>query len=183
MTTTLPTPPPQPTTDSNETPPRTTQEPQQPTVPQETTNSPNNDNGQIQTLSNSEVVTTTGVVSGVPTTSETISDQQISSGANIGLVVGIVVASILVIVLALALFAVAAVALTKRRKTENCFSSVSESRAISNMAYDTKGKLEVKHITKDLGWCTIVISTNHLSSSSSDVVCRKAFYNFRFANG
>ena len=49
--------------------------------------------------------------------------------------------SILAIVLALALFAVAAVALTKRRKTENCFSSVNESRAISNITYGNKGKL------------------------------------------
>ena len=139
VTTTLPTPPPQPTTDGNETPPPTTQEPQQPTVSQETTNLPNNDNGQTQTPSNSEVVTTTGVVSSVPTTSDVVSDQQISSGPNVGLVVGIVVASTLAIVLALALFAVAAVALTKRRKTENCFSIASESRAISNITY-TKGK-------------------------------------------
>ena len=52
-----------------------------------------------QTLSNSEVVTTTGVVSGVPTTSEAVSDQQISSGANIGLVVGIVVIAVIAVTL------------------------------------------------------------------------------------
>ena len=89
--------------------------------------------------------------SDVPTTSEAVNDQQISSGVDIGLVIGVVLASILATVLALALVAVAAVALTKRRKTENCFSSVSESRAISNIGYGTKGKLmhKVRHKTKD----------------------------------
>ena len=52
-----------------------------------------------QTLSNSEVVTTTGVVSGVTTTSEAVSDQPISSGANIGLVVGIVVIAVIAVTL------------------------------------------------------------------------------------
>ena len=48
---------------------------------------------------NSEVVTTTGVVSGVPTTSEAVSDQPISSGTNVGLVVGIVVIALIAVTL------------------------------------------------------------------------------------
>ena len=115
VTTTLPTPPPQPTTDSIETPPPTTQEPQQPTISQETTNSPNNDNSQTQTLSNSEVVTTTGVV---PTTSEAVSDQQISSGPNVGLVVGIVavVIAVIAVTLIVTVVVIAIIILGNKRK-------------------------------------------------------------------
>ena len=48
---------------------------------------------------NSEIVTTTGAVSGVTTTSDAVSDQPISSGTNVGLVVGIVVIALIAVTL------------------------------------------------------------------------------------
>ena len=145
MTTTLPTPPPQPTTDSNETPPpHTTQEPQQPTVPQETTNSPNNDNG--QTLSNSEVVTTTGVVSGVPTTSETVSDQQISSGPNVSLVVGIVVVVIVLIAVTLIVTVVVIALIIRGNKRKSLSTSVPTD---TNQAYGVTNQRDMDKICNE----------------------------------
>ena len=108
MATALPPPPTQPTSDSNETPPTTTQQPEEPTtVSPPTTNSPNNNNDQRETEPDSQVVSTTGVVSGLPSSSETATDGQIStSDANVGLIVGIVIAILVVMALILVLVAV-----------------------------------------------------------------------------
>ena len=127
----VPTPPPQPITDSNEIPPPTTQDPQQPTVPQETTNSPNNDNGQTQTLSNSEVVATTGVVSG---------------GANVGLVVGIVTVVIVLIAVTL-IFTVVVIALIIRgNKRKSLSTSIPTD---TNQAYGVTNQKDMDKICNE----------------------------------
>ena len=117
VATALPPPPTQPTSDNNETPPTTSQQPEEPTtVSPPTTNSPNDNNDQSESESDSQVVSTTGVVSGVPSSSETATDGQIStSDANVGLIVGIVIAILVVIALIIVLVAVH-IASTKLKK-------------------------------------------------------------------
>ena len=117
MATALPPPPTQPTSDSNETPLTTFQQPEEPTtVSPPTTNSPNDNNDESETESDSQVVSTTGVVSGVPSSSETATDGQISTNdANVGLIVGIVIAILVVMALILVLVAVH-IASTKLKK-------------------------------------------------------------------
>ena len=119
VATTLPPPPTQPTSDSNETPPTTTQQPEEPTtVSPPTTNSPNNNNDQRETEPDSQVASTTGVVSSVPYDSETATDRQISSSdANVGLIVGLAITLLVVVVMALILVLVAVhIASTKLKK-------------------------------------------------------------------
>ena len=124
----VPTPPPQPITDSNEIPPPTTQDPQQPTVPQETTNSPNNDNGQTQTLPNSEVVATTGVVSG---------------GANVGLVVGIVTVVIVLIAVTLIVTVVVIALIIHGNKRKSLSTSIPTD---TNQAYGVTNQKDMDKI-------------------------------------
>ena len=117
--TALPPPPTQPTSDSNETPPTTSQQPEEPTtVSPPTTNSPNDNNDQRETEPDSQVVSTTGVVSSVPSSSETATDGQIStSDANVGLIVGLAITVLVVVVMALILVLVAVhIASTKLKK-------------------------------------------------------------------
>ena len=161
----MPTPPPQPTTDSNETPPPTTLEPQQPTVPQETTNSPNNDNG--QTLSNSEVVTTTGVVSGVPTTSEAVSDQQISSGPNISLVVGIVVVVIVLIAVTLIVTVIVIALIIRGNKRKSLSTSVPTD---TNQAYGVTNQKDLDKICneEDVYSYPEVVLDNEVKTNSNE---------------
>ena len=119
MATALPPPPTQPTSDNNETPPTTSQQPEElTTVSPPTTNSPNNNNDQSETEPDSQVVSTTGVVSGVPSSSETATDGQIStSDANVGLIVGLAITLLVVVVMALTLVLVAVhIASTKLKK-------------------------------------------------------------------
>ena len=113
MATALPPPPTQPTGDSNETPSTTSQQPEDPT-----TNSPNNNNDQSETEPDSQFVSTTGVVSSVPSCSETDIDGQIStSDANVGLIVGLAITLLVVVVMALILVLIAVhIASTKLKK-------------------------------------------------------------------
>ena len=113
MATALPPPPTQPTSDSNETPSTTSQQPEDPT-----TNSPNNNNDESETEPDSQVVSITGVVSSVPSCSETAIDGQIStSDANVGLIVGLAITLLVVVVMALILVLVTVhIASTKLKK-------------------------------------------------------------------
>ena len=137
VATTLPPPPTQPTSDSNETPPTTTQQPEEPTtVSPPTTNSLNDNNDHSETEPDSQVVSTTGVVSGVPSSSETATDGQIStSDANVGLLIGLAIAILVIMALVIAMVTIAAVALKKCEKMKD----LSSSQAISNITYGTKG--------------------------------------------
>ena len=124
-------PPTQPTSDSNETPPTTSQQPEEPTtVSPSTTNSPNDNNDHSETEPDSQVVSTTGVVSGVPS----------SSDANVGLLIGLTIAILVIMALVIAMVTIAAVALKKREKMKD----LSSSRAISNVTYyGTKGQSSI----------------------------------------
>ena len=119
VATTLHPPPTQPTSDSNETPPTTSQQPEEPTtVSPPTTNSQNDNNDHSETEPDSQVVSTTGVVSSVPSSSEIATDGQIStSDANVGLIVGLAITLLVVVVMALILALVAVhIASTKLKK-------------------------------------------------------------------
>ena len=106
VATTLPPPPTQPTSDSNETPSTTSQQPEEPTTVSPPTTNDNNDHS--ETEPDSQVVSTTGVVSSVPSSSETTTDGQISSSdANVGLIVGLAITLLVVVVMALILVLVA----------------------------------------------------------------------------
>ena len=163
----VPTPPPQPITDSNETPPPTTQELQQPTVPQETTNSPNNKNGQTQTLSNSEVVTTTRVVSGVPTTSEAVSDQQISSRVDVGLVFGIVTVVIVLIAVTLIITVVVIAIIIRGNKRKSLSTSVPTD---TNQAYGVTNQRDMDKICneEDVYSYPEVVLDNEVKTNSNE---------------
>ena len=142
VATALPPPPTQPTSDSNETPSTTCQQPEETTtVSPPTTNSPNNNNDEIETESDSQVVSITpGVVSGVPSSSEIATDGQIStSDANVGLIVGLAIAILVIMALVIAMVTIAAVALKKREKMKD----LSSSQAISNITYGTKGQSSI----------------------------------------
>ena len=148
VATILSTPPPQPTTNVNDTPLPTTQEPQQPTVqtpsstsqepqqptlPQKTTNSLNDNNGQTQTLSSSEVITTTGVLSGVSTTSEAVSDQEFSSGGDLDIGLVTVIVSVVIALIAVTLIVtLVAIALIIRKNKRKSLSTSVPTDAIQN---------------------------------------------------
>ena len=155
--TTLPPPPTQPTSDSNETPPTTFQQPEELiTVSPPTTNSLNDNNAQSETEPDSQVVTTTGVVSDVPSSSETATDGQIStSDANVGLIVGLAIAILVIMSLVIAMVTIAAVALKKCEKMKD----LSSSRAISNIMYGTKGQssIIIIMIANEIN-CTVTVS-------------------------
>ena len=103
-------------------------------------NSLSNNNDQSETEPDSQVVSTTGVVSGVPSRSETATDGQIStSDANIGLIVGLAIAILVIMALLIAMVTIAAVALKKREKMKD----LSSSRAVSNITYGTKGQSSI----------------------------------------
>ena len=85
-------------------------------------------------------MSTTGVVSGVPSSGETATDGQISSSdANVGLLIGLAIAILVIMALVIAMVTIAAVALTKRKKMKE----LSSSRAISNITYGTKGQSSI----------------------------------------
>ena len=113
VATALPPPSTQPTSDSNKTPSTTSQQPEDPT-----TNSPNSNNDESETEPDSQVVSTTGVVSSVPSSSEAATDGQIStSDANVGLIVGLAITLLVVVVMAMILVLVAVrIASTKLKK-------------------------------------------------------------------
>ena len=157
MATALPPPPTQPTSDSNETPTTTTQQSQEPTrVSPPTTNSPNDNNDQRETEPDSQAVSTTGVVSDVPSSSETATDGQIStSDANVGLIVGLAIAILVIMALVIAMVTIAAVALKKHEKMKD----LSSSRAVSNIMYGTKGQSSIITImTANEINCTVTVS-------------------------
>ena len=86
-----------------------------------TTNSSKDDNDQSETESDSQVVSTTGVVSSVPSGSETATDGLIStSDANVGLIVGLAIAILVIMSLVIAMVTIAAVALRNVRKLKIC---------------------------------------------------------------
>ena len=134
---------------------------------QSTTNSPNNDNGQTQTLSNSEVVTTTGVVSGVPTTSEAVSDQQISSGPNVGLVVGIVVVIIVLIAVTLTVTVVVIALIIRGNKRKSLSTSVPTD---TNQAYGVTNQRDTDEICneEDVYSYPEVVLDNEVKTNSNE---------------
>ena len=116
MATTQPTPqPPNPTTDSEETPPTTNQQTQEPVDPLTTDSTNGNVNGDIQATDSEGAA---GTELRVPTTSETATDLPIQSSqsesTNISLIIGIVVISVIVTVPVVTVVIIIAIMLKKR---------------------------------------------------------------------
>ena len=119
MATPQPTTQPNPTTDNEETPPTTTQQPQEPVDPQTTTLMNGNTNGEIQTQSVTDSIGT-GTEPRVPTTSETATDLPIlnpSEPIDIGLTIGVAVSVIIVVLLLTLTVVIIAVLFKKHGKT------------------------------------------------------------------
>ena len=123
MATTLPTPPPNPTTDSGETPPTTSQQTQEPVDPSEGTGT------ELRV---------------VPTTSETATDLPAilrpNEPTDIGLIIGSTTAGVVVIILTLTVVIVVAILFKKHGKTkkkeEGCsVKNVAAVPTITNQAY------------------------------------------------
>ena len=126
MATTQPTPqPPNPTTDSEETPPTTNQQTQEPTDPPTTDSTSGNTNGDIQATDSEGAA---GTELRVPTTSETSTATDLpilsSSGStNIGLIIGSAAAGIAVLISILTIVIIVSVLLKKHgkiNKKEGC---------------------------------------------------------------
>ena len=150
MATTQPTPqPPNPTTDSEETPPTTNQQTQEPTDPPTTTDRPVTDaegtdaEPRMRTTTNDRPAITTvtegaaGTELRVPTTSETATDLRSQGGpSDIGLIIGIVVVVMVVIALVVTVVIVIAVLFKKRGNTVR----LNKKRALSNPMYSAQGQ-------------------------------------------
>ena len=134
MVTPQPTPPPNPTTVNEETPPTTPQQPQEPVDPQTTTINGNTD-GETQTNPAATDSEGTGTELRVPTTSETINNpilRQSRDAIGAAEIAVIVLVVILVIVVTVAVVVIVAVIYKKYGKKN-------KGRALSNPAYGTQG--------------------------------------------
>ena len=132
MATTQPTPqPPNPTTDSEETPPTTNQQTQEPV------DTPTTDSTNGNTIQATDSEGATGTELRVPTTSETATDLRSQGGpSNIGLIIGIVVVVMVVVALVITVVVIVAVLFKKRGN----IMPLNKKRALSNPIYSAKGQ-------------------------------------------
>ena len=164
MATTQPTPPPNPTTNSEETPSTTTQQPQEPVDPQTTNDSPATDSQATELR--------------VPITSETATDLLIlSESTNIGLIVGIVVIVTVVIIVTLTVLIIVTVLLNKFRKAKKGYSVKNvavptTTNEAYGLAHHSDGVEESIYNYPEVNLDTIEAKQNvaYMSNTESDVI-------------